>query len=259
MNDWIRYEAEGGVATLTLNRPEKRNAMCHEMLLDFIGAIGRAGEDSSVRVLIVTGSGGSFCAGADLADFAKAAESGGERPPPAERGRWWHLVHCPKPVIGAIDGPAMGMGAEFSSLCDIRIATPQSRFAWNFAQRGLIPDTGAGSWLLPRLIGPARAFHLLYSGEFLSAEEAHAIGYVNEIHEPEDLLPRAFELAKLYMQSSPFAQSRIKELVYEGFTSDIGDHSTRSDSFLNECFASDDHKEGVAAFFERREARFTGR
>jgi enoyl-CoA hydratase/carnithine racemase len=259
MKDWIRCVVEDGVATLTLNRPEKRNAMSHEMLLDFLGAIERAGEDPSVRVLIITGSGGSFCAGADLSDFAKVAESGEERPAAAERGRWWHLVHCPKPVIGAIDGPAIGMGAEFSSLCDVRIATPKSRFAWNFAQRGLIPDTGAGSWLLPRLIGPARAFHLLYSGEFLSAEDAHAIGYVNEIHEPEGLLPRALELAKLYMQSSPFAQSRIKELVYEGFTCDIDDHTARSDSFLNECFDSDDHKEGVAAFFERREARFTGR
>ena len=259
MNDWIKYEVDGGAATLTINRPEKRNAMSHAMLLDFLGAVEKAGDDPSVRVLIVTGTGGSFCAGADLSDFAEAAEPGGERPQAAERGRWWHLVHCPKPVICAIDGHAMGMGAEFSSLCDIRIATPQSRFAWNFAQRGLIPDTGAGSWLLPRLIGPTKAFHLLYSGEFLSAEDAHAIGYVNEIHEAEDLLPRAFELAKMYMQSSPFAQSRIKELVYEGFTRDIDDHSARSDMFLEECFASDDHKEGIAAFFERREARFTGR
>lgn len=112
---------------------------------------------------------------------------------------------------------------------------------------------------MPRLIGPALAFHLLYSGEFLSAEAALAIGFVNEIHESKDLLLRASELAKLYMQSSPFVQSRIKELVYEGFTSDIGEHSPRSDSFLNECFSSDDHKEGVAAFLERREARFTGR
>jgi enoyl-CoA hydratase/carnithine racemase len=259
MKDWIKYEVEGGVATLTLNRPEKRNAMPHGMLLDFLSWVERAGEDPSVRVLVITGSGGSFCAGADLSDFTDAAEFGGDRPTPAERGRWWHLVHCPKPVIAAIDGPAMGMGAEFSSLCDVRIATPQARFAWNFAQRGLIPDTGAGSWLLPRLIGPGRAFHLLYSGEFLSAEDALAIGYVNEILEPEDLLPRAIELANLYARSSPFAQSRIKELVYEGFTSDIDDHSARSGSLLDECFASEDHKEGLAAFFERREANFTGR
>ena len=258
MTEFIKYEVDDGIATLTLNRPQKRNAMNYEMLLGFIEATQHASEDSSARVLIVTGSGESFCAGMDLSDFAKTSASGEKLPPLPKSGRWWELVKCNKPVIGAIDGPAMGMGAEFSSHCDVRIATARSRFAWNFAQRGLVPDTGAGSWLLPRLIGHARALHLLYSGEFLSAEQALTLGYINEIVAPENLQERAIELAKLYMQSSPFAHARIKELVYEGFTAEIDDHSKRSAAYLKECFASDDHREGVMSFMEKREAQFTG-
>ena len=125
--------------------------------------------------MIVTGSGGSFCAGTDLADLQTIpGERRGLRGEAQEKSRWWPLVACPKPVIGAIDGPAVGMGAEFTSQCDVRIASSRARFAWNFAHRGLVPDTGAGSWLLPRLIGSSAALRLLYSGAFLSAEEALA-------------------------------------------------------------------------------------
>ena len=158
----IRYEVSESIGTITIDRPEKRNAMTYALLNDFIDTVARAGTDPTARVIIVTGSGGSFCAGTDLADLASVpGASRGLRGTAEEGHRWWPLVACPKPVIGAIDGPAVGMGAEFTSQCDVRIATNRARFAWNFAHRGLVPDTGAGSWLLPRLIGPSAALRLL--------------------------------------------------------------------------------------------------
>jgi enoyl-CoA hydratase/carnithine racemase len=152
----------------------------------------------------------------------------------------------------------VGMGAEFSSQCDIRIATPKARFAWNFVHRGLVPDTGAGSWLLPRLIGPQRALRLLYTGEFLSAEEALAIGYIDRLVPSAELLPTALGLAHAIAAGSPFSQTRIKAMVYEGLGADVAEHMQRHTKALAECFKSSDHKEGVAAFLERRQASFTG-
>ena len=179
MSDLIRYERDGAVGIVTINRPDKRNAMTYAMLGEFLERIAEAGADTATRVVVITGTAGAFCAGTDLADLATVpGAQRGLRGTAQERTRWWPIVDCPKPVIGAIDGPAVGMGAEFSSQCDIRIASPNARFAWNFVHRGLVPDTGAGSWLLPRLIGLQRALRLLYTGEFLSAEEALAIGYV---------------------------------------------------------------------------------
>lgn len=257
----IRYETnDEGIATLTIDRPEKRGAMTYAMLGAFIERVKEAGADEAVRVLIVTGSGGAFCAGTDLADLATVpGETRGVRGRAEEGDRWWPLIQCPKPVIGAIDGSAVGMGAEFSSQCDVRIVTPRARFAWNFAHRGLVPDTGAGSWLLPRLIGPHRALRLLYSGGFLSAEEAVAIGYAAEMVAPEDLAAAALAEARRYLASSPFSIRRMKELVWKGLERDVSAHMEAHVKALTECFRSADHKEGVAAFLERRPAAFTGR
>jgi enoyl-CoA hydratase len=210
--------------------------------------------------VIITGVPGAFCAGTDLADLASVpGEQRGLRGTAEERGRWWPIVECPKPVICAIDGPAYGMGAEFTSQCDIRLATANARFAWNFAHRGLVPDTGAGSWLLPRLIGPARALKLLYTGEPLSAEEALAIGYVDRLVAPEALQDEARALARAVLKGSPFSHARIKTLVYEGLGAEVAAHMQRHAQAMAECFKSEDHREGVASFLERREARFTGR
>jgi len=260
MSEYIRFSVEEGIGTITIDRPEKRNAMTYAMLGAFIETIRQAGEDPAVRVVIVTGVPGAFCAGTDLADLASVpGTSRGLRGTAEERGRWWPIVECPKPVIGAIDGPAFGMGAEFTSQCDIRLATVNARFAWNFAHRGLVPDTGAGSWLLPRLIGPARALKLLYTGAPLSAEEALAIGYVDQLVAPEALQDEALTLARAILRGSPFSHQRIKALVYEGLGSEVAPHMQRHTQAMAECFKSADHQEGVASFLERREARFTGR
>jgi enoyl-CoA hydratase len=259
MTDLIRYETDGAVGIVTINRPEKRNAMTYAMLGEFLESVARAGADPATRAVIITGAPGAFCAGTDLADLASVpGTQRGLRGSAEERGRWWPIVECPKPVIGAIDGPAVGMGAEFSSQCDIRIATPNARFAWNFVHRGLVPDTGAGTWLLPRLIGVQRAFNLLYTGDFLSAEEALDIGYVDQVVPSSALHSTAIALASKIAEASPFSQRRIKAMVYEGLGADVAEHMQRHTKALAECFKSDDHREGVASFLERRPARFTG-
>ncbi|XOV87694.1 MAG: enoyl-CoA hydratase/isomerase family protein [Pseudomonadota bacterium] len=260
MEDWILYEVADDIATVTINRPEKRNAMTYRMLGDFIETMARAGADDSARVVILTGTAGSFCAGTDLADLATVpGETRGLRGTSEETSHWWPIVQCPKPVICAVDGPAVGMGAEFTSQCDIRLASTRARFAWNFAHRGLVPDTGAGSWLLPRLIGASQAFWLLYSGEFISAREAHELKYVSGVFEPEDLMDEAYKMAEVILQGSPFSHARIKHLVYEGLGNDVSRHMQNHTAALAECFKSEDHKEGVASFLERRPPNFTGR
>jgi enoyl-CoA hydratase/carnithine racemase len=261
VSEHVLYDvADDGIGTITLNRPEKRNAMTFVMLAEFIETVRKAGSDDDARVIVVTGSGGSFCAGTDLSDLNTVpGETRGVRGEADEHDVWWPLAACPKPVIAAVDGPAVGMGAEFTSQCDVRIASTSARFAWNFVHRGLVPDTGAGTWLLPRIIGLPAALKLLYSGEFLSAEQALELGYVAQVVEPDELQTAAREVATSFLAGSPFSQKLIKELVYKGIERDLGSHMREHVQALQACFRSEDHKEGVASFLERRPARFTGR
>ena len=255
----IIYEVHDGIATITLDRPEKKNAMTYAMLGEFIETVAHAATDPDARVIVLTGRPGSFCAGTDLADLATIPGSvRGLRGSAEEHDKWWPLLQCPQPVICAIDGPAVGMGAEFTSQCDIRIATPNARFAWNFVHRGLVPDTGAGTWLLPRLIGLQNAMRLLYTGDFVSAEQALELGYIADLVDPASLLDRAYALAATIASGSPHSQRLIKSLVYEGLTSSVAQHMQRHTAAMSACFKSDDHREGVASFLERRPAVFTG-
>lgn len=260
MSDLILLDITDGVATITLNRADKKNAMSFAMLGEFIETVRNVGQNPAARVVVLTGVPGAFCAGTDLSDLNSVpGAQRGLRGTAEERGRWWPIVECPLPVIGAFDGPAVGMGAEFASQCDIRIASPRARFAWNFVHRGLVPDTGAGSWLLPRLIGAGQALRLLYTGEFISAERALELGFVHQLVPSEQVVTTARELAEAIAKGSPFSQKRIKSLVYEGLASNVDEHMKRHTTALAECFRSEDHREGVASFLERRDARFTGR
>lgn len=260
MTDAILYAVDDRVATITINKPERRNAMSYATLAEFHAAVARAGSDDDAHVVIVTGAGGAFCAGTDLTDLAQTPEGerGGRGAESVPRAAW-PLVECPKPVIGAVDGAAVGMGAEFATQCDVRIASTSARFAWNFVKRGLVADTGAGTFLLPRIIGHVEAARLLFSGDFLSAEDALRLGFVSAVVEPDELLPAARAEAERYLSSSPFSVSRTKRLLYDAMSGGVAEHSARTSKALQECFASDDHREGVASFLERREAKFTGR
>lgn len=260
MADHIRYHVDGKVGTITIDRPEKRNAMTYAMLRDFIAAVGQADADPATVVVIITGVPGAFCAGTDLADLASVpGESRGLRGTAEDRQAWWPITECSKPTICAIDGPAVGMGAEFTSQCDIRLATPNARFAWNFVHRGLVPDTGAGTWLLPRIIGLQPALKLLYTGAMIDATEAQRLGYVTEVVEADRLQAVARQLADAIAAVSPHSLKLVKQLVYAGITAPIGEHMQRHTAAMTACFASDDHREGVASFLERRPAQFTGR
>ncbi|MBO0731286.1 MAG: enoyl-CoA hydratase/isomerase family protein [Acidimicrobiaceae bacterium] len=257
MSPSIRYQVDDGIAVITIDRPEKRNAMTFAVLDEFLAAVARAGRDEEAVAVVMTGAGGAFCAGTDLSDLASR--------PTNERGRrdgtptGWPLQLCPKPVVAAVDGPAVGMGAEFATQCDVRVASNRARFAWNFVHRGLVPDTGAASWLLPRQIGLSTALRLVLSGEFLSAEEALELGFVIAVVEPDAVVEAAIAEARRLSQGSPFAARLVKELMYRGLESGIADHLSRNREAMAACFASEDHREGVAAFLERRPARFVGR
>jgi 2-(1,2-epoxy-1,2-dihydrophenyl)acetyl-CoA isomerase len=257
----IRYEVDGAVATITIDRPEKRNAMTYAVLREFTTAVWRASDDAAVRAVIVTGAGGAFCAGTDLTELQET--SGDDRFDNARSDDSrvrdpWPLASCPKPVIAAVDGAAVGMGVELATQCDVRIASDRARFGWVFVQRGLVPDTGAGTFLLPRLIGPTESLRLLLSGEIIDAAEAAKIGFVREVVAPDALLTAARTEAERYLGASPFAIARTKRLVHDAMAGDLAGHLGRNRAALEECFASEDHAEGVQAFLERRPASFTG-
>ena len=261
MSEFIKHAIDDrGIATLTINRPERKNAMSFAMLGAFIEASASLDENPDVRVIVVTGgTEGAFCAGTDLSDLDSIpGKDRGLRGSSEDRHKWWPLLQTTKPVIAAIDGPAVGMGAEFTSQCDIRIASPRARFAWNFVHRGLVPDTGAGTWILPRILGPQKALELLYSGRFVSADEALGLGYVTQVVESDQLMETAYGYAEAFLKGSPFALARIKALVYAGLERSIGEHMAAHTQAMGECFKSDDHREGVKSFLEKREPHFTG-
>jgi enoyl-CoA hydratase len=151
------------------------------------------------------------------------------------------------------------MGAEFTSQCDLRIASTNARFAWNFVHRGLVPDTGAGTWLLPRIVGLQNALRLTYTGQMIDADEALRLGYVLDVVAPDDLHARVRALAEQVATGSPHSHRWVKQLTYLGLTASVDEHMERHTAAMSACFKSDDHREGVASFLERRPARFTGR
>jgi 2-(1,2-epoxy-1,2-dihydrophenyl)acetyl-CoA isomerase len=259
MTENIHYEVRDGIATMTIDRPEKRNALSYAMYNALIDRTAEADADPDVRVVILTAVPGQFCAGTDLTELRDVDidDPGGDREE-FRNGKQWYLSDCSKPVIAAIDGPAAGLGVELATLADIRIASTRARFSWIFVRRGLVPDTGAGTWALPRIVGRQHAMHLVLSAEFIDAAHAKEIGFVLDVVEPEDLAARARALAAQIALGSPFAVTRAKRLLNMGASQTRDEHLSTHLDVLTQCQLSADHREGVMAFLEKRPARFTG-
>lgn len=261
MYETILFEKSGGVATISLNRPEVLNAFNGKMHEEIYAAFEAAEEDEEVRAVVLRGEGRGFSAGADLSEVVEG--NGSERPDLGEylRSSYSRLVMkmvlMEKPVVAALHGPVYGAGLGIALACDLRVAAESARFSVAFIKIGLIPDAGI-SFFLPRLIGMGRAMEMAMLGETVEAEEGKNIGLVNRVVTDEAVADEAAALAGRLASMPTRALGRIKVTLYGSFEEDIAaalEKEARGQTF---CGYTDDHREGVAAFFEKREAKFTG-
>jgi enoyl-CoA hydratase/carnithine racemase len=259
----FEYAVDGHIGLMRFNRPEKLNAITYEMLGLIDDAVRRAASDSTVRAVVVTGEGRAFSAGTDLQQLQGKArstrpESYAQQPQP-DRPAPWTFAALKKPTVAAVNGAAVGLGAELTSQCDVRIAGESARFGWVFVHRGIVPDTGAGTWLLSRIVGLQHAAYLVYSGEIISAQRAREIGYVLEVVPDAELQERALSLAQTISKGGPLATGEVKRLLYQGLVRDPIEHNKDTAVTLQRMFESEDFREGVSAFLERRDPDWKGR
>jgi enoyl-CoA hydratase/carnithine racemase len=265
----ILTDVKDGILTITLNRPEKLNAFTGTMMTELIDAFGNANTDDTVRVIVVTGAGRAFCAGADLSagaatfDHRDRAGAQGAVDWSDERIRdgggrlTLAIFECLKPVIAAVNGPAVGVGATMQLAMDIRIASEAARFGFVFARRGIVPEA-CSSWFLPKIVGIAQALDWCFSGRVFDAQEALAGRLVKEVVKPDELLPRAYALAaEIRDNTSAVSVALIRQMLWRLSALDHPMEAHKIDS--RGIFArgsSEDVKEGVVSFLEKRPAKF---
>jgi enoyl-CoA hydratase/carnithine racemase len=273
----IVYEVADRIATITLNRPTKLNAWTGQMEKEVEQAMLAAGQDDQVRVVILTGAGRGFCAGADMANLDGLAQSNnsvetlkkilGDRSNGARRDgvrpdfqkTYSYFPAIDKPVIGAINGAAAGLGLVVSLYCDIRFASDQAKFSTAFARRGLIAEHGI-SWMLPRLVGVANALDLLFSARLIDAAEALRIGLVNRVIPQDQFIAEVRKYAiEVASASSPRSTRVIKQQVYGALFQTLAEAIEVANEEMVQSFASQDFKEGVAHFLQKRAPAFTGK
>jgi 2-(1,2-epoxy-1,2-dihydrophenyl)acetyl-CoA isomerase len=252
---------EDGVAILTLNRPENLNALSEDIRLGLLDSLSRLGADTSVGCIVLTGAGRGFCAGGDVKTMGgRSAKVFEERAAGiAQSGRIPMLMHTsPKPIIGMINGVAVGAGLSMAAACDIRIAARSARFGTGFIKIGLSGDWG-GTWTLTRLVGTAKARELFFTGDMIDAEEAHRIGLVNKVVDDGDLAAATMTLAHRIAAMPHVALGYTKRNLA---VAETGDFATSLDmEAFNQarCSQMEDHREAVQAFKEKRKPVFTGR
>lgn len=265
----ILYRKEDGTGIITFNRPDKLNAVTSEMVARLGELCAEVKLDNSVRAVILTGNGRAFCAGTDIS-------SGGIPPTSMDRAiaeeekkvsTYDHgtslfynsIISIAKPTVCAINGAAAGLGSELTLQCDVRIAARSARWGQVFVLRGILPDTGAGTYLLPRIVGLAKACELVFSGEVIDADEMLRIGLVSKVVPDDQLIPVAMEMVKKLTRGAPLAIQGCKQLMYQGFERTFEEHQKVNMSLLGAAFRTEDFKEGVRSFLEKREARWTGK
>jgi len=269
----VIYETQDGIATITFNRPDRMNAMTLLMGGEIRAALQQASNDDAIRVIILTGAGRGFCAGADAARLSNNAAGkpreqetlpnagaidGGLDLGTGFAAKYSYLPTTPKPVLAAVNGAAVGVGMVLALYADIRFASTKARFSSAFAKRGLVPEYGV-AWILPRIVGPSKAMDILLSARMVEAEEAYRIGLVDHLLEPETLMDTARAYARdLIAQVSPRSTRIVKEMVYRGLDQDFAAAVDFAETETRAAGQSNDFKEGIAAWQEKRPPRFTG-
>lgn len=260
---FISHELDNHVATITLNRPEVMNALTREMYAELEQAFRDAHRDPDVRCVVLTGAGRAFCSGDDVKQIMLGEQRDATvtrlrdvrpRPTPAAAA----VLECDKPVIAAVNGPAVGWGMDLTLFCDIRIASENAKFGELFIKRGLVSDIG-GLWRLPRVVGPSKAAELLFTGDVIDAREAERIGLVSRVVPDDELLAGAMEIARKIAANPPIAMRYMKEGLRKSVHATMEEMGEYVGSSLAYLFTTEDHREGALSFVERREPVFRGR
>jgi enoyl-CoA hydratase/carnithine racemase len=261
----VRYEVADHVATITIARPEKLNAFRMETMRDMLAALDQADADDDVRAVVVTGEGKAFSAGADISGGAQAFEPGQVKKSadvPRDGGGILALrIHeMKKPMIAAVNGASVGMGATLTLPMDVRVASTQARFGFVFTRRGIIPE-GCSSWFLPRVVGINTAAEWMLTGRLIGAEEAHAAGLVRSLHAPEELLPAAYAIAhEIADNAAPVSAAMTRQLIWRMLhATDPMDAHLAESRGLAVRSRSADAREGVESFLAKRPAEFPQR
>ena len=255
MYQTIRYEKQENIGIITIDRPEALNALNSTVILELIDVIGQVEQDGELRALIITGEGRSFVAGADI---------GEQCPMDLTAGRNWgrrgsalmrRIEKLEIPTIAAVNGFALGGGCELAMACDIIVASEKAKFGQPEVTLGITPGF-SGSQRLPRRVGVAKAKELIFSGKMIKADEAKAIGLVNEVYAPEALMDAALEMARSFTKNAPIAVKYAKACIDRGMQMDMDDGIAVENELFAMCFATADQKEGMGAFLEKRPANF---
>ena len=259
----LLYDVADGIATVTLNRPDRLNAVNGTMIRELVDAFGRADVDDGVRAVIVTGAGRAFCAGADLSGGGTTFDRPGDGPEAHRDGGGvvtLRIFDMKKPVIAAINGAAVGFGITLTLPMDVRLASTEAKIGFVFARRGVVPEA-CSTWFLPRVVGIAQAAEWTYTGRVFSAEEARAGGLVSRVLEPDALLPAARALAReIADQTSAVSVALVRHMLWRMLGADHPRAAHRLDSLgMWYTGRSADAREGIASFLEKRAPRFTGR